>query len=152
MTSDLNGLDKIAQRRTRPVTPPRRPAPTKGTPGSRPAPAPPVATLPAPAARAATRTPPPRPAAPAVPEPEPPVIARGAATEQLGVRLHRHQIRQLRRTVRLLDEEQHLYRPTQAELIQVLVEDLPDQNGAALDALAERIRDYRRRVTDAPTG
>lgn len=135
----MNGLDKLGARRRR-VTPPRRPArPPAVAAGAQPAgrrpadpdPAPDAATAPPPAAA-----------------PGAPLIAPGGATEQLGVRLHGYQIRRLRRLVHLLAEDEDVRRPTQAEVIQVLVDALPDESGPELTALAARVRDYRRRRID----
>jgi len=152
MSPDLHGLDKVAAR-TRKVTPPRRPAPVAGTAdGASPDPATPPTdagdTSPAPQARATSA---PRRAAtstPAAGATKAQVIPRAAPSEQLGVRLHGYQMRRLRRVVRLLDEDEALHRPTQAEVIQVLVDALPDGEGAELAELAGRIRAYRLRIVD----
>ncbi len=162
MSPDLRGLDKVAAR-TRKVTPPRRPAPAVTTPAdaedgrTTDEAAPTAATPPADAApataRAATspsarRVPRRAPSPAAGARDEALAIPRAAASEQLGVRLHGYQMRRLRRVVRLLDEDESLHRPTQAELIQVLVDALPDDAGPELTDLAGRVRAYRLRIVD----
>lgn len=141
MSPDLRGLDKVAAR-TRTVTPPRRPV----------APVPPAAPTTQAStndASAVTPSAPPSVAPRRRPSARPsPAIPRTAASEQLGVRLHGYQMRRLRRIVRLLDEEQGLHRPTQAEIIQVLIDALPEDAGDDLAELAGRVRAYRLRVVD----
>lgn len=140
MTGDLHGLDKLGARRRR-VTPPRRPA--AGPTAARAAASQPAADPPA---RAGDVTPDPT---PQVRTPAgAPMVEAGGATQQLGVRLHGYQIRRLRRLVHLLAEDEDLRRPTQAEIVQVLVDSLPDEPGPELTGLAGLIRDYRRRQID----
>lgn len=157
MSPDLDGLDKLRSRR-RPVTPPRRPVAPQAPPqpGATAPPDAPTSTAPPPhegppAATRSTRRSPSTTTSATPPVPDDagrPALARGGATEQLGVRLYAHQVRGLRRLVRLLDDEEGLRRPTQAEVIQVLLDALPDAPGADLTRLADEIRAYRARIVD----